>query len=87
MTKEKVAFVNTEQSPIKIGPVMGLFVKEDGNYLVLYETKDYYYPHPDAPLDALIQVTRTEVIKRLKSNNKDYSALVLLKHAQNNILE
>lgn len=57
----QVYFVNTKDSPIKTKHIC-YFTKSESHLYELYEVVEEYFPHPDAPDDALI--FRIEIYKR-----------------------
>lgn len=58
---DKVYFVNTGDAPVKTVHIC-YFVKSNGLMYELFEVVEEYFPHPDAPNDALIFTV--EVYKR-----------------------
>jgi hypothetical protein len=52
--QRQVYFVNTEDPPLKTKHIC-YFTKGDGIEFELYEVVEEYFPHPDAPDDALVQ--------------------------------
>jgi hypothetical protein len=79
------AFINSDEKPIEISPLTGLYVVEQhdgrGN-ISLYGTRTYKYPHPQAPDIAIISVCRVESIKTVRPGNVDFAAIYLLLQAQ-----
>lgn len=55
----QVCFVNTDQPPTKIVR-LGIFDKQqfsmNSNDIVFYELCEIFYPHPDAPNDAVVSL-------------------------------
>lgn len=76
------AFINSFDSPEKIGDWESFFVKQDGRYLVLSGARTYFYKHPEAPDEAFITVTRIEIIKKVKEKDKEYAALYMFLQSQ-----
>ncbi|MFW6046311.1 MAG: hypothetical protein ACOCP4_00710 [Candidatus Woesearchaeota archaeon] len=59
-------------------------VGEDGDTMILYEIVENYYPHPQAPDDALI--SKIEFVERKRvSNEIEKAPLKILKNALDNI--
>ena len=81
------AFINSFDSPEKIGDWESFYVKQDGYKLVLYGTRTYFYKHPEVPNEALITVLRNEMIKSVKEGDGEYAALYMFFQSQKNILE
>ena len=56
--KMQCCFVNTEQKPVKIRR-MGMYAySKHENDILVSEWCEVFYPHPDAPEDALVSIYR-----------------------------
>lgn len=82
--KLQACFVNSENPPISSSH-LAWFVKEDpvdNDYLLLCEVVLEKYPHPDAPKDAVIDLTNYHVFKRYKKTDHRASPLIVFKAMQ-----
>lgn len=85
MTFIPCAFVNSENPPVKQIHHDGYNVTQDGDELVLWGFYDVYYPHPQTPENATLQVLERRELLRIQSNDSRYPALFLLLNAQKNV--
>ena len=79
------AFINSETKPVKKGKFTGFFVSETHDKhetLCLHGSRDYFYPHPDAPEDALLHVYTTEHIASAGKTDKEYPILYMILNSQ-----
>ena len=51
--QRKVCFVNSEEPPLKVKHIC-YFTTRDGDGFVLWELVEEYFPHPDAPDEAIL---------------------------------
>lgn len=68
--QRQVYFVNTVDSPFKTRHIC-YFTRGDGEKFELCEVVEEYYPHPDAPDDAMVQC--------LKVYNRDEQKITSIK--------
>lgn len=65
------------------------FTKKDimfeGDFIGLYEVVEKYYPHPDAPKNAVVPVLETRLVASFKRCQFDAAALVILEAAMNTV--
>ncbi len=86
------AFINTTDPPAKMGPIDNLWVKHTQGYsvrpdeLTLYVTRQYHYPHPDAPDEAMISVATLDKTITARIGDIEYPALYMLLQAQSVVL-
>ena len=66
----QVYFVNTVNPPLQVKHIC-YFTRGDGEKFVLYEVVEEYFPHPDAPDDAMVQC--------LKVYNRDEKRITSIK--------
>jgi len=76
-----VAFVNAEQPPVKTKHIC-YYTDHKGDEISLCEVYEATYPHPEAPQDAIIPVTRTRLIRTLKRLDYDAASLILMEAQQ-----
>jgi len=58
---------------------------ETENKLRLYEIVERYYPHPDAPEQAFVQVIEKVLRGEFEVTQPEFAAVTLLRYAQRNI--
>jgi len=80
----QVCFVNTEQLPIQTEHIC-FFTRKNNDKISLMEVVREFYPHPDAPENAKVNVVRINHVKDLYRNEIRASTFVLLEAAQNSI--
>ena len=76
------AFINTENKPIKVSEWLAFNVTKQEDKLILFGTRRYEYPHPQAPEDANITVLVSEEITSARETDPKYSVLYTLMQAQ-----
>lgn len=96
----QACFVNSDELPLKVSEPKAFFVRELDRYgfvkeidkntikieeLVLFSIREYTYPHPDAKENAIVTVLVDQVEKRARIGDRDWSAIYLLFHAQENL--
>lgn len=83
-TKDFLAcFVNSNDPPKDIKPWSGFYVTQNGDELTLFGNREYVYPHPDVPEDAIISVNRVDIIITVKPGDWKYAVLFSMLQSQN----
>ncbi len=85
------AFINAESKPIKESEWISFSITEtkDGKneFLSLNGTKYHFYPHPDAPENAFLQVFRELHIKDYQKDDPEYPIIYMALQSQKALKE
>lgn len=81
-----VAFINTEELPLSIRTIC-YYTKSNLDTIAVFRVIEETYPHPDAPEDASVTVTKTELVKKYNRYEVHAAYAILLEAAQNNTTE
>jgi hypothetical protein len=80
-----VAFVNSNQPPIRTKHICYFTADRGEEGIALCEVIENTYPHPEAPEDAVIPVIDTRVVKIVKRTNYQAAPLILLEANQQTV--
>lgn len=75
-------FVNTEDKPVKTRHI-AWSASISGDYVVIDEIVERFYPHPDAPEDSLIQVIIPIFRAKLLKSDQKAAAILNAINSQN----
>lgn len=79
----QACFVNTDQTPIKTQHVC-FYTQANGNRIGLHEVYIETHNHPDAPEDAIVNITLTRLVREYNRVDNRAAPAVLLEAAQKN---